>query len=400
MPSTSTRLRFLASTGRWLGDLLVRIGRLARGTQAPYQAAVFRIGLAGSVLLFLLREWPHRRTLYGDRSPLSWDLAHTLTRLEGTFTVLNWYGGRLWFEVVYTLAIAAAVAVLVGWRTRTASVVFMLGMLSLENRNTLLGDGGDNLIRIMVIYLVFTRCAEVWSLDARRAARGPADQQDRTGVVLWSVTGPLLAWGFGAPTGGWSLVLWTLWAGHALWYAANRWFPRHEARAVLDDCASMLHNCAMLVIAAQVCLVYASAGWYKIQGLRWQDGSALHYVMHLDHFTPWPWLSGALVGHSLLLLVLGYLTVMVQVAFPFTLGARRVKNVLLVVMVMEHLGIAVLLGIPFFSLVMIACDAVFLPTAFLVALGGHCTGLTSRLRTRRTGRARPVEPAVGAAAGG
>ncbi|WP_435859807.1 hypothetical protein [Streptomyces narbonensis] len=179
---------------------------------------------------------------------------------------------------------------------------------------------------------------------------------------------------------GWSLVFWTPWAVQGLWYAADLWFPRHEARAVLDAAASMLHNGAMVVIAAQVCLIYATAGWYKIQGSRWQEGSALHYALHLDYFTPWPALSGLLAGSTLMILALTYLTVMAQVAFPFTLANRTVKNVLLAVMTAEHLGIAVVLSIPFLSPAMVVCDAVFLPTAFLLELGARCGRLAERLR--------------------
>ncbi|MGR4853470.1 HTTM domain-containing protein [Streptomyces sp. LARHCF252] len=354
-----------------------RLARFACATQAPYQAAVLRIGLAAVISVFLLREWPHRRVLFGDRSPLSYDMALTLIEEEGSFTVLSWWGGQLWFEIVYTLTIVAALAVMLGWRTRTMAVLLMVGVMSLENRNTLVGDGGDNIIRIMVIYLVFTRCAQAWSLDARRAraarAGGTDPSADRTGVVLWSVAGALLFWAFGiSPQGGWPMVLWLLWAVHGVWYVVNRRFRGHEARSVLDGIAAMLHNTAMLVIAVQVCLIYSTAGWYKIQGLRWQEGSALHYALHLDYFTPWPWLSAAVAANAVLVLALTYLTVAAQVAFPFVLGNRKLKNVLLAVMVAEHLGIAVLLGIPFLSLVMVVCDAVFLPTALLLGVGRWC----------------------------
>lgn len=361
-----------------------RIAELACSVQAPYQAAVFRIGLATVVIAFLLREWPHRRVLFGDRSPLSYEMAVRLAGDQGGFTVLGWWDGRLWFEIVYALTLVTALAVMLGWRTRTMSVLFLIGVLSLENRNSMVGDGGDNLIRIMVIYLVFTRCADVWSLDARRTARTACRRAagdsppDRTGIALWSLCGLLLFGAFGFQ-GGWPLVFWLTWAAHGAWYAVRRAHPEHEARAVLDACSAMLHNCALLVIAAQICLVYATSGWYKIQGSRWQEGSALHYVLQLDYFTPWPALSEALASAALPVLVLSYLTVMVQVAFPFTLLNRRVKNVLLAVLIVEHLGIAVLLGIPFLSLAMIACDAVFLPTAFLMRLGDRCSRLRQRM---------------------
>ncbi|MEU6540793.1 HTTM domain-containing protein [Streptomyces sp. NPDC047000] len=347
-----------------------RLGHLICTTRASHQAAAFRIGLSLVIAAFLCREWPHRRVLYGDRSPLSYDMALELGRLDGTFSVLQWSGGRVWFEIVYSLTVASAFAVLLGWRTRTMSVILMVGVLSLENRNPLVGDGGDNVLRIMVLYLVFTRCAQVWSLDARRArTRQQADspRTDRTGVALWTATGLFLLLAFGWDT-GWPLVLWTLWAVHGLWYAADHWVPRSEARALLDAGASMLHNTAMLAIAAQVCLIYATSGWYKVQGSRWEQGSALHYALRLEYFAPWPWLSALLAGNTVLVLLLSYGTVILQVAFPFTLANRKVKNVLIAVMMCEHVGIAVLLGIPFFSMAMIACDTVFLPTAFLTAL--------------------------------
>lgn len=187
------------------------------------------------------------------------------------------------------------------------------------------------------------------------------------------VLGALFA--YGAATGrfslGWLAGFAALWVVCGLWWLVDRYEPEGEGRAALDVLANLLHNAGMLVIMAEVCLIYATAGWYKIQGSRWQDGTALYYPLGLDYFTPWPALSELLAGSGTLVMLLSYGTVAVQVAFPFTLFNRRIKNVLLALMMLEHAGIAVLLGLPFFSLAMIAADAVFLPTAFLVWLGAR-----------------------------
>ncbi|MFE4975580.1 HTTM domain-containing protein [Kitasatospora sp. NPDC056651] len=343
-----------------------------------HQAAAVRIGFGLVWLAHLLREWPHRRVLYGDRSPWSAELADGLLADTGAFTVLPWSGGRLWFELVYHVAVLAALAVLLGWRTRASTVLFLVTVLSLQNRDVFLGDGGDNVVHLMAVYLVFTRCAEVWSLDARPASGRARD--GRAGVVLWAVLGAVLAvcqfGGFAGdgltwtdrafPYLGWAPLFWGLWVVAGLWWTLGRLRPDGEPRAVLDALANMVHNCAMLVIAVEVVLIYATAGWYKVQGSRWQDGTALYYPLHLDYFTPWPGLS-ALVGSALLpVFLISYGTVVLQVAFPFTLLNRRVKNGLLAVMVLEHVGIAVVLGLPVFSLAMIAADAVFLPTGALL----------------------------------
>lgn len=364
--------------------------RVTGAALGPYQSAVVRIGFSATWLLFLLRELPHRRELYGPDGPWSWDMAQRLVSGNHAFTALLWTDSTVWFEIVYAVAVVSSVLMMLGWRTRTVSVLFMVGVLSLQNRSVFMGDGGDNVIHLMAIYLVLTRCAQVWSLDARRLRRAAARRAetgegavDRVGPVLWAVLGAALAVVTlrGDAGWGWLLIFWGLWTAQGLWWAANR-YAQGEPRALLDVVANLAHNATMVVIMAEVCLIYATAGWYKIQGSRWQDGTALYYPLHLDYFSPWPALSDVLGGSGLIVLLLTYGTVAVQVAFPFTLFNRRVKNVLLVAMMMEHAGIALLLGLPFFSLAMIAADAVFLPTGFLRWLGGRVARLRERLPAR------------------
>ncbi|MEU9026185.1 HTTM domain-containing protein [Streptomyces sp. NPDC048383] len=359
----------------------------------PYQSAVVRIGFAGTWLFFLLRELPNRHELYGPDSPWSWQLAERLIASNRAFTVLMWSDSTLWFEIVYALSVLASLLLVLGWRTRATSVVFMVGVLSLQNRSVFMGDGGDNVIHLMAIYLVLTRCAQVWSLDARRVRLRGSASAGAAGPVLWGVLGVVLAYGalIGRFSTGWLAAFAALWVGLGLWWLVDRFEPDGDARAVLDVLANVLHNAGMLVIMAEVCLIYATAGWYKIQGSRWQDGTALYYPLGLDYFTPWPGLSGLLAGSGTLVMLLSYGTVAVQVAFPFTLFDRRVKNVLLAVMMLEHAGIALLLGLPFFSLAMIAADAVFLPTAFLVWLGARAAALRP-VRGRGPGRGRVRVP--------
>lgn len=370
------------------GRAVVALQRITAHALGPYQAAVVRIGFAGVWTLFLLCELPHRHELYGPDGPWSWELGDRFIGGNDAFTALMWTDNTLWFEAVYLLALLSGALLLLGWRTRTMSALFMAGVLSLQNRSIFMGDGGDNVIHLMAIYLVATRCGQVWSLDARRAAReraraaeGLPPGRDPVGPVLWGALGALLMAGnllnrTGTPV---LVALWTLWGVLGLWWLVTRYFPRSQPRLLMDTVANVLHNAALVVIMAEVCLIYATAGWYKIQGSRWQDGTALYYPLRLEYFTPWPPLSDLLASNGLIVLALSYGTVAVQVAFPFTLCNRRVKNVLLMVMIAEHAAIAVVLGLPFFSLAMIAADAVFLPTAFLLWLGARAARVRLRL---------------------
>ncbi|WP_374105906.1 HTTM domain-containing protein [Streptomyces sp. AC495_CC817] len=385
-----------------VGRLVAAIGngitRVTDRALGPYQSAIIRIGFSATWLLFLLREFPHRRELYGPDGPWSFELAQRLIADNHAFTVLMWSDSMVWFEIVYALAVLSTFLLLLGWRTRAVSVLFMVGVLSLQNRSVFMGDGGDNVIHLMAIYLVFVRCAQVWSLDARRARRtrermerdGRA-QEDLVGPVLWCVLGfALLVATFGGLIpggllGGWLTFFWGLWAVHGLWWVAGRVESDTKPRALLDIVGNLSHNAALVVIMAEACLIYAAAGWYKVQGSRWQDGTAVYYPFHLDYFSPWAALSDLMSSSATMVMLVTYGTVIVQVAFPFTLFNRRVKNVLLAVMMTEHAVIAVVLGLPFFSLAMIAADAVFLPTPFLKRLGG----LVARARDRVLRRVPP-----------
>ncbi|SEG43153.1 hypothetical protein SAMN05216223_105144 [Actinacidiphila yanglinensis] len=448
VPATPTYASVTAALDRGITRGLTRV---TGGIIGPYQSAVVRIGMSLTWLLYLVREFPHRGALYGPHSAWGFDLAQRLLASNHAFSVLMWSDSRAWFEIGYAFAILASASLLLGWRTRTSALMFMIGVLSLQNRSVFMGDGGDNVVHIIAIYLAFTRCGQVWSLDSRRARRraaaeagqaeaargeaapstvealsraasgassdagarpegGAADLTagagpearpvraaavaragaDPVGIVLWAVLGvALIAATFADKLStGWGLIFWACWIGQAVWWAVRRYAPG-EPRTVLDIIANVVHNGAMLVIIVEVCLIYSTAGWYKIQGSRWQDGTALYYPLHLDDFTPWPALSHALAGNDVLVMLITYGTVIVQVAFPFTLFNRRVKNVLLVGMIIEHASIAVVLGLPFFSLAMIAADAVFLPTGFLLWAQQQITG-------RRRAR---LEPAAGVVPG-
>ncbi|MFE7232629.1 HTTM domain-containing protein [Streptomyces sp. NPDC057596] len=375
-PSSSARL----SRGI---DAAVRRGlaRITSDVIAPYQSAVIRIGFSLTWLALLLREWVHRNELYGADSPWSWAMAREWNTTNQAFTVLMWHDSRLWFEIVYVAAIAASVMLLLGWRTRTASLLFMMGVLALQNRNPFEGDGGADVIHVMAIYLVFTRCGRVWSLDARRAAHGRDGGRDVVGIVMWAFfTAALtLVTGLGKLDTGWALLLWGFTFAQPAWWLVRRYGPG-EPRTVMEMVGNVVHAGAMFVIAAQVCLIYAVSGWYKVQGSFWQDGTALYYVLHLDDVTPWPAVSHAIANSSLIVLLLTYGTVIVEVAFAFTLFNSRVRTVMVGIMMSMHAGIGILLGLPFFALAMITADALFLPTALLRRAGDRVARPVSRRR--------------------
>ncbi|SCD80043.1 MULTISPECIES: HTTM domain-containing protein [unclassified Streptomyces] len=298
-----------------------------------YAVSVLRIGYGLLYLVFLLREFPHRDAIWGPGSPWTPDLARQLFDQTGWASVLTLSDSRPYFELCYAAALVVSLLFLLGWRTRAVSVLFAVVVASFHARSIFMTDGGDNLVLLMALYLVLTASGRRWSLDARRAPRAP-------------VLPPQLA----------------------------------AARSTL---VTTLHNCGLLVIGIQVCFLYGAAGLYKVQGGTWGAGTALHYVLNLDLFQPWPALSHWADSQVLAIAVVGYLTVLLQVAFPFVLFGR-LKYPVLTMLLGMHLGIAVLMGLPLFSGAMIIADAVFLPDRFWIATG--------RLARRALGRTEEPKP--------
>ncbi|WP_326652194.1 MULTISPECIES: HTTM domain-containing protein [unclassified Streptomyces] len=294
-----------------------------------YAAAVLRIGYGLLYLAFLLREFPHRDEMWGPGSPWTPALARQMLDQSGWFSVLTLSDSRVYFEVCYAVALVTCALFLLGWRTRAVSVLFAVVVVSFHAKAIFMADGGDNLMVLMAVYLVFTASGRRWSLDARRT---------RLRASVGKTAGP---------------------RGGGL---------RHQLGDTRDILTTVLHNCGMFVIAVQVCFLYGCAGLYKVQGPSWGNGTALHYVLNIDLFRPWPGLSQMIDGHHVLIAVAGYLTVLVQVAFPFVLFGR-LKYPVLIVLLGMHVNIAVLMGLPLFSGAMIVADAAFLPDRFYRSLG-------------------------------
>jgi hypothetical protein len=319
----STEIEPGGTAAGWLRDRFDDGFRLlTRQPLSLYATAFLRIGSGLLFMAVLVREFPHRHLIWGPAAPFTADLARRMQDETGWFCVLTLSDDPRYFEACYVVALLAACLFMLGWHTRATSVVFALMAASFFSRNLLVNDGGDNLAVLLAFYLCFTACGRVWSLDARRARRRvAADPPDAPG----------------------------------------------PAETVRRFTVTVMHNCALLVIMAQMCVLYGGAGLYKVQGDLWADGTALHYVLDTELFRPWPALSDFVDARPMLVAVSGYLTVLVQVAFPFTLFSK-LKYAVLAVLIGMHVGIAVLLGLPYFSAVMILADMVFLPDRFYRAV--------------------------------
>jgi antimicrobial peptide system SdpB family protein len=258
-------------------------------------ASLFRIASGLTILHLYLANYFQRHYLYGPEGV--WPFARSLAEAKssGAFSVYLFSPAPLYFEVVFHLGILFTALWVIGWRTRLMSVFSYIALWSLHQRNPALLDGGDNIIRIILLYGIFAELGAFFSLDADRLRA----ERERGGSL---------------------------------------------ARIKM-----MVHSAAMLAFALQMCLVYGVAGLYKVQGEMWRSGTALYYISRVGEFT-WPGHSEHIYQSVFLVTALTYATVAFQLSFPFLfLLNRYTRRLALAGAFLFHTGIAVSMGLVTFA---------------------------------------------------
>ena len=184
-----------------------------------------------------------------------------------------------------------------------------------------------------------------------------------TGPLCFAFTWSLLSRNPFVPDAGWNLLrillLYLVLADCSFGALASLRIPVRAARVppVLGSLRGMLHNAAVALILFQLCLVYMASVFFKIQGHKWQDGTALYYILRANQFDlSW---AGSLIWHSAVLVALGtYGTLLFQAAYPFWIWQRPYKYVVALAAVAFHVGILVTMALPFFAAIMIATEAI------------------------------------------
>jgi hypothetical protein len=255
-----------------------------------------------------LQNIPWRRLLWGPdgMAPSAFYGAGIIAGHGPTLYLVSsttaWFEFIFWSGLLFTLLWAAGVFPVV---TGPLCFAFTWSLLA---RNDFVQDAGWNLLRILMLYLIVADC----SFAALATIRIPA--------------------------------------------LATR-VPR-----VLVFIRGMLHNGAVALILFQLCLVYTTSVFFKIQGHKWQDGTALYYILRSNQFDlSW---AGSLIWHSAFLVALGtYGTLLFQAAYPFWIWQRPYKYVVALAAVGFHIGILVTMALPFFCAIMIATEAVLFSDA-------------------------------------
>ncbi|MEZ4798713.1 MAG: HTTM domain-containing protein [Flavobacteriales bacterium] len=88
------------------------------------------------------------------------------------FLSLHLVSGQPYFiAFLFALALWSAIHFLIGKQTRLYTILSWILLLSIQNRNTLIGQGGDDVLRLALMWSIFLPINKYYSLDALRAIK-------------------------------------------------------------------------------------------------------------------------------------------------------------------------------------------------------------------------------------
>jgi len=272
-------------------------------TAAPHAGAA--LGLLRSVigicsLAFYLEDYGNRRLLHGPEGYYGHELLSSYYERSSGWSIYLLSDSLVWFEFIFHAGILVSILIALGIGGRAALGLHFVLLWSLFMTNPMLLDGGDNLMMIVLPFLLLTRCFAHFRVHRQT------------------------------------------------------WTPRW-AKSQLGVVA---HNTGLLLIAGQVCIVYLMAGLYKVQGQLWQDGTAIYYILRTPEFF-WPGITEILFHFDWVIVLASYATVLTSVAFPVLVLFPAGRPIAVALMAAFHLAIGILMGLTSFALIMVAIDLLF-----------------------------------------
>jgi len=266
--------------------------------------AAFRMGLALVVLFDLATRARDLRAHYTDEGALSRILLLAID--PGAPPSLHLVSGALWFQaLLFVIAAAFALALLIGYRTRLATAATWMLFASLESRNPLVLHSGDEVLRLLLFWSLFVPLGAVASLDRWRDP-GPTEAPERVVSV------------------------------------------------------------ATAVLLAQVAAVYLFAGLMKTGTDWWRDANAVENTLRLGSFAR-PF-GQALLELPALLPPLTRASLALELAAPlllfFPVATATVRLLAIPLFLVFQLGLGVSITLGGFPWMMSAAMLPFVPTAF------------------------------------
>ena len=141
--------------------------------------AIFRIAVALLIIADVILRSRNFYFYYTDDGVVPQDLAE-LYRREA-FSFFFYTSDPTLIAGLFVFGVVIAIALLIGYKTRIATILSFLFVISLDHHNPLVLSYADTLFRMLLFWAIFLPLGERWSIDAIQRSR-----PSRPAVVSWA----------------------------------------------------------------------------------------------------------------------------------------------------------------------------------------------------------------------
>lgn len=285
-------------------------------SRAPHALALMRV-LTGAMLLYNHVVWSTQLEAFlGSRAWIPAGTSQAMTGDGFVWSILWHFESPAALWVIHLLSLVVFIMFTVGWKTRAVSVLAWAVTITYCHRLQGVLFGFDQVLAMLAMYLMLSRCGDAYSMDVWLANRTSREAGQGRGADR------------GADGG------------------ADRAAP------------CVANNVATRLLQVHLCVIYLFGGLAKVRGETWWDGSAMwNAVANLEYQSfdmtflgRAPWLLSMLA-----LVVLFWETFYCALVWP-----RWSRPIVLILAFLVHAGIGLALGMLTFAAAMITLNVCFL----------------------------------------
>ena len=134
--------------------------------------AIFRISVALLVIADIFLRARNFSFLYTEDGVVPQELAMRMAA-DNAFSIYYFTTSTPVIAALFALTVLIALQLLVGYKTRLATIMTFLLVISLDHHNPLVLSYADVLFRFLLFWAIFLPLGERWSIDAVHRNRGP-----------------------------------------------------------------------------------------------------------------------------------------------------------------------------------------------------------------------------------
>ncbi len=275
--------------------------RLQQKNYKSFYLSFLRVAISIWLLKEVVINWPAMDILYGPSTFVTLK-SNLISRIPGggLMLVRTYY---LWVIVTYIIVILLNILGIGRWFT---ALLLFLMVDFLEKMNTSFVNGGDKMVRLILLYMIFANSYQYFVL-----------------------------------------------------------YKNRKEVSEKGKLKNLISNLAAVSIMLQLCVAYFSSGIAKINDTFWWNGEATYYALSMERFIGTP-LNKYIVQQKWIDYLTNYGTIIFELFFPILIWIKKMRKPLLIAGVIFHICIYIFMMIYGFEIVFILIYGLFLPNKMLV----------------------------------